>query len=92
MSQAATLTEMDILSDAIAPNEGDLTPSVAETMLQWKFSDRAIVKMNELASKNREGKLSLEEQRELDNFMRVGSLINLVQAKARLSLKHRHST
>ena len=91
MSQATTLTEMDILSDAIAPDEGDLAPSVAETLLQWKFSDRALLKMNELARKNKEGHLSSEEEHELDNFLRVGSLINLVQAKARLSLKEHHS-
>lgn len=91
MSQTATLSELDILADAIAPNEGDLSPLVAKSLLQWKFSTRTISRMNKLARKNQSGTLSPKERSELDNFMRVGSLIDLVQAKARLSLKHRHA-
>jgi len=91
MSQTATLSELDILADAITPGEGNLSHSVARSFLQWKFSDRAVTRMNKLARKNQAGTLSAKEQQELDNFMRVGSLIDLIQAKARLSLKHRHS-
>jgi hypothetical protein len=91
MSQSATITEMDILADAIAPNEGDLAPAAAESVLQWKFTDKAITRMNELARRNSEGTLTTAEQEELDKFMRVGGLINLVQAKARVSLKHHNS-
>ena len=45
----------------------------------------------ELARKNQAGTLSTKDRTELDNFMRVGNLIDLIQAKARLSLKNRHS-
>lgn len=91
MAELATLTEMDILADAIVPEAGDLTPAVAESVLHWKFTDRAVTKMNELARRNSEGNLTPAEQQELDNFIRVGSLINLFQAKARVSLKLRNS-
>ena len=75
MSQTATLSELDILADAITPDEGDLSPSVARSFLQWKFSDHAVTRMNKLARKNNAGTLTAREQQELDSLMRVGSLI-----------------
>ena len=44
--------------------------------------------MNELALKNREDRLSSAELQELERFMRVGNLLDLMMAKARLSLKN----
>ena len=46
--------------------------------------------MHELSAKAQEGTLSGREQAQLDNFERVGHLINLMQSKARRSLKARH--
>jgi len=91
MTKTGMLSELDMLADVINPAEGDLTPSVAKSVLQWKFSDRAINRMNKLARKNTTGTLTPNERKELDNFMRVGSLVDLLQAKARLSMKRRHS-
>lgn len=42
--------------------------------------------MNELAEKNRAGELTAEEQTELHCYLRVGSLLDLLHSKARLSL------
>ena len=42
--------------------------------------------MNELAEKNRQGALTGSERALLDKYLRVGSFLNLMQAKARLSL------
>lgn len=91
MNHTSTLSEIDILSDAIAPDDGDMSASAAKSVLGWKFSKRAVARMNRLASKNSQGRLSDVEQLELNNFMRVGNLIDLIQAKARLSLKPRRS-
>jgi hypothetical protein len=44
-----------------------------------------------LASRNSKGTISDEERVELEKYLRVGSFINLVQAKARLSLKRSES-
>ena len=44
--------------------------------------------MNELAAKNRDGKLSALEEEELNNYVRVGQTLGIVQSKARRSLKH----
>jgi len=42
--------------------------------------------MNDLAEKARQGTLSEAERDELDRYLRVGSFLNLIQAKARKSL------
>ena len=43
--------------------------------------------MNSLAAKAREGTLSAKEVAQLDNYRDVGRLLELLQSKARLSLK-----
>ena len=43
--------------------------------------------MNRLAAKNRQGKLKPEEVVELDNYIRVGQTLGILQSKARRSLK-----
>ena len=87
MSEATTITEADILKDIIAPDHGDMTREVAQSVLQWKFTERAAARMSDLADRNNKGTISDSERDELEKYLRVGSLINLVQAKARLSLK-----
>jgi hypothetical protein len=42
--------------------------------------------MNRLAARNSQGKITESEREELERFLRVGSLVNLAQAKARRSL------
>jgi hypothetical protein len=83
---AATVTETDILADVLSSDKGDLTPDVARSVLRWKFSRRATSHINRLARRNQKGIITATEREELERYMRVGSLINLLQAKARLSL------
>jgi len=92
MSQTSTITEVDIMSDVIAPERGDLPPDVAASILRWKFTDRAIARMPELAARNNRGSITQPEREELDKYLRVGSFINVVQAKARVSLRRPHTT
>ena len=80
-------TEFEILSDVISPKRATLPPEVARTILKWKFPAKAVARMNKLATRNSSGKITPEEQDELERFLRVGSLINLVHAKARLSIR-----
>ena len=81
-----SLTELEILSDVITPERATLQPEEARTILKWKFSAKSAARMNRLAKLNSSGKITPEERDELKRFIRVGSLINLFQAKARLSL------
>ncbi|MFN0052142.1 MAG: hypothetical protein ACKV0T_08120 [Planctomycetales bacterium] len=80
------MTEFEILSDVIAPAGAELPPDVARSILEWRFSAKSIRKMNRLAARNRAGEFTEREREELERFLRVGSLINLAQAKARHSL------
>lgn len=92
MSETPTITELDILADVMSADEGDMTPEVARSVLNWKFSSRTISRMNELADRNNEGTIAAWERQELEKYLRVGSLINIMQAKARLSLKSASSS
>lgn len=87
MIKSSTITESDILADVIAPDQGDLTTAVAESVLGWKFTSRAVARMNQLADRNSKGTITAPERQELEKYLRVGSLINILQAKARLSLQ-----
>jgi hypothetical protein len=87
MASPASITETEILNEVIDAGRGDLTPDVAHSLLQWRFSDRAAGRMSELADRGNKGVLSAAEREELEKYLRVGNLVNLVQAKARLSLK-----
>jgi hypothetical protein len=87
MSRNVTVSEFEILCDVISPRRADLTPDVARSILEWKFSARSVAKMNRLAERNRLGKITESEREELERFLRVGSLVNLAQAKARRSLR-----
>ena len=87
MTESLNITESDILSDVIASKRGDLNPEVAKSVLKWKFTARAVRRMNHLAERNRKGTITDAEREQLQRYLRVGSLINLIQAKARLSLQ-----
>ena len=87
MAKSSTITESEILEDVISPEQGGLSAEVAESMLGWKFTRRAVSRMNQLADRNNKGTITAQERQELEKYLRVGSLINIVQAKARLSLK-----
>jgi len=91
MSRNATVSEFEILCDVISPRRADLTPEVARSILEWKFSARSVAKMNRLAERNRLGKITESEREELERFLRVGSLVDLAQAKARRSLREREA-
>lgn len=73
----------------IRPDKNDLRPEAAEALLSLKFSSKDIDHMNALAAKAREGMLTKKETAELEEYMRVGNFLSLLQAKARLALKHR---
>ena len=47
--------------------------------------------MNRLAARNRAGKLKPQEEEELNNFIRVGQTLGILQSKARRSLKVQRS-
>ena len=64
-----------------------LTPTVARHVLKLRFSSADQARMHELAEKNQAGELTASEIEELDNFVKVGDLLALLQSKARQRLR-----
>lgn len=87
MNETSTITESDILADVISADRGDLTPDVAQSVLRWQFTSRTTGRITKLSDRNNKGTITAQERQELEKYLRVGSLINILQAKARLSLK-----
>lgn len=87
MPATAAISESEILAEVLAADEGDLPPDVAQSVLRWKFSSRTAKRITQLAQRNQRGTINASERETLERYVRVGSLLNLVQAKARLSLQ-----
>lgn len=60
---------------------------VAEYLLSLDFEESDLARMNRLAERAREGSLTPEETAELDSYLHVGSLLSMVQSKARRLLR-----
>jgi hypothetical protein len=78
--------ERAILTRVIQPEQGDLSPAAARSLLKFHFPAEDRERMHDLAVKNQADKLTAAERQELDGYLRIGSLLDLLGAKARLSL------
>jgi hypothetical protein len=65
------------------PEQPFLPIEAARAALRLKFSASDRVRMNKLAVKNRAGKLTAAEDEELDNYIRVGHALGILQSRAR---------
>jgi hypothetical protein len=77
-----------ILTRAISPTRTSLPRDLAREILQWDFPPEDKQRMSELSAKVRAGGLTEQEEAEIDSYVRVGHIVNLMQAKARHALKH----
>ena len=92
MSSSPRTDEASILSRAIAPDSGTWTPSVAHGILSLTLSSSDRDRMNELAARARDGSLGVDEQLEIESYRQACRLLDLMKAKARLSLKQAGET
>jgi hypothetical protein len=81
------LTEADILSEVVAPDEPTMRQDFARAVLGVKFDDDARNRICELLQRNNAGTITGEEKSDLEKYLRVGQFLDLMQAKARLSLR-----
>jgi hypothetical protein len=84
---ASTNTEAAILARLIQLGQDELPRGAAEYLLSIRFGDRDIARMNELSELARQGKLSSEEQAELDSYIHVGNLLAVMQSKGLSALQ-----
>ncbi len=80
-------TEAAILARLIEIGQEELPRGAAEYLLSIRFSEHDTARMNKLSALAREGKLSNEEQAELDSYIHVGNLLAVMQSKGRRALK-----
>ena len=88
----ATTAEAEIFSRIFEPEKPNLSGAAARSILRLDFKASDRERMNELADKARQGALSPAEDQELDDFIRVGHLLAIMQSKARQSLKRVNGT
>jgi hypothetical protein len=81
--------EAAILGRLLVPDEPSLSPAAAEGILALGFDQADKERMHALAAKARAGALTPEEQAEVAAYSRVGSLLGILQSKARQALKGR---
>jgi hypothetical protein len=83
------LTAADILFQIVAPDEPTLPQEFALAVLSVCFNDAATGKIRELLERNNAGSITSQEKADLEKYLRVGQFLDLMQAKARQSLKTR---
>lgn len=83
---SATPSELDIFRRIVDVEQLPLSVDAAESLLRLRFSQADQRRMNQLAEKNRQGRIQPKEEEELNNFLRAGQLLGILQSKARQSL------
>ncbi|MBV9266079.1 MAG: hypothetical protein JO061_07920 [Acidobacteriaceae bacterium] len=79
-------TEAAILARVMQASDR-LSRDVAQYLLSIEFQTTDLERMNHLSSCAQEGNLTSEEAIELDSYLHVGSLLSILQSKARRFLK-----
>jgi hypothetical protein len=72
---------------AIEPEAGDLAPEEARAILRLHLSSADLDRADQRAAQARVGQLTPEQERELDDYLAVGSALGFLKSKARGSLK-----
>ena len=85
----ATLTanQNDIFARTLDIRGARLSPDVAQFFLNLELSPDDQSRLNELAEKARQGTLTADESRDLDEYRRVGRLVELMKLKATIALR-----
>jgi hypothetical protein len=83
------ITEAEIFRRVFEPAGVNMSHEAAQAILKLDFNPTDRDRMNVLAEKARQGTLQSEEDTELENYIRVGHLLSIMQSKARQALKSR---
>lgn len=85
---SVTSSEADIWERIIDPR-GPMSRDAARRILTLALTEEDRMRASELAELNRQGKLSDDEEADLDNLCRVGTLLSILKVRARRVLKSR---
>lgn len=78
---------VSILSRILRPDAPTFSPEAARDILALDFDQADKDRMRQLSAKAREGTLTAEEDAEAGQYELIGHLLNIMQSKARRSLK-----
>ena len=87
MNPSIMSRETEILSRLIGPENPSFSDEAARSILAIRFDEADIERINALAAKGRLGDLSEEDESQLDAYLFVGAVVDLMHSKARLSLE-----
>jgi hypothetical protein len=82
----APKTEAEVWMDILHPDQ-ELSPRAARAIIGLSFPKSHRTRMHELSAKARAGTLTPEDNAEMDNYERVGSILSTLKSKARQVLK-----
>ena len=86
MATSSPITATEILDEVIGPMEPSFAPEFARMVLGLRLSDISQDRIRDLLLRNNAGTLDPAEHVVLENYLLVGQFLDLLQAKARLSL------
>jgi protein-L-isoaspartate O-methyltransferase len=78
-----------VLDRLFAPFGQMLTVEVARKLADYRFDAKAQARIDHLASKCNDGKLTVDENREYETYVQTIDFIAILQAKARIVLKQK---
>lgn len=81
--------ELPVLERLVRPSVPDLSIAAARALIELEFAPEDRQRMHDLSLKNNAGTLDEEESLELDRYLRLGSFLDLIHAKARRALKRK---
>lgn len=84
--------EAAILARVLQADEGALPVAAARAFLKLGFGQQDRNRMHELTVKNQADTLTKSERSELESYLRIGRLVDLLWAQARRSLRRRERT
>lgn len=87
MNRIGGTSEAAIFSRVMGPLSANLSRDAANSVLRITFPSIDRERMDELAEKARQGTLLPLEESELENYSRVGRLIEIMKSEARAALK-----
>jgi|GEM_PF-646165 len=83
MAVALEKDQAAILSRALAPESGTLSPEAAELILSIELSADDQSELRRLTDSAQEGSLSIDDSEALDSYRHVGRLLELLKSKAK---------
>ena len=83
-SAMSAFTPIDRLFD---PANGIFTPATAARLLGLRPTEEEIARLEYLAERANEGRLTVEEQEEYESRIRLGKFLSMMQLKAKLLVR-----